>query len=143
MPAGVDTTFLVEVEVAGHAGHQAARRVLSRLLDAGESLAIAPQVLAEFIHVTTDGKRFSSPLSVPQAVERAESWWNAREVERVYPTADSTHLFFDWMRRHGLGRKRLLDTQLAATYAAHGVRTILTSNARDYAVFGWFEVIAY
>ncbi len=77
MPAGVDTTFLVEAEVAGHAGHAAARRVLARLLDAGESLALAPQVLAEFVHVTTDGKRFSSPLSItvrrevllPSAVE--------------------------------------------------------------------------
>jgi predicted nucleic acid-binding protein len=143
MAAGVDTTFLVEAEVAGHAGHAAARRLLTRLLDTGETLAVAPQVLAEFVHVTTDGRRFSAPLSVPQALERAASWWNAREVERVYPNADSTHLFFDWLRRHRLGRKRLLDTQLAATYAAHGVGTILTSNARDYTVFGWFEVIGY
>ena len=142
MAAGVDTTFLVEAEVAGHPGHAAARTLLARLLDAGESLAIAPQVLSEFVHITTDAKRFSAPLTVPQAVERAESWWNAREVERVFPNADSTHLFLDLLRRHRLGRKRLLDTQLAATYAAHGIRSILTSKARDYAIFGWFEVIS-
>jgi hypothetical protein len=30
---------------------------------------------------------------------------------------------------------------LAATYHAQGIRSILSSNARDYAVFGCFEVI--
>lgn len=141
MSTGLDTTFLVQAEVAGHPGHARARRLLENLLDRGESLALAPQVLAEFIHVVTDGKRFSAPLSMPQAVDRAESWWNAREVVQVFPSAEAMQLFLDWLRGHRLGRKRLLDTQLAATYAARSVRSIVTSNARDYRIFGWFEVL--
>ena len=39
-----------------------------------------------------------------------------------------------------LGRKRLLDTMLAATYFTHGVRDIVTSDARDYSVFGVFQI---
>jgi hypothetical protein len=38
-----------------------------------------------------------------------------------------------------LGRKRLLDTQLAATYAAAGVTELLTANSADFAVFGVFS----
>ena len=42
---------------------------------------------------------------------------------------------------HDLGRKRLLDTLLAATYYRGGVTRIVTSNARDYRVFGVFDLI--
>jgi predicted nucleic acid-binding protein len=141
MIRGVDTTFLVEVEVAGHPNHETARTRLDALLSQGDSLAIAPQVLAEFVHVVTDPKRFSRPLTVSQAVVRAQVWWDAREVVRIFPTDDSCRLFLEWLAEHNLGRKRLLDTMLAATYHAQGIRSILSSNARDYAVFGCFEVI--
>ena len=46
-----------------------------------------------------------------------------------------------WMKEHSLGRKRLLDTMLAATYFSHGVTVILSSNARDFNTFGCFQVI--
>jgi hypothetical protein len=45
------------------------------------------------------------------------------------------------MREHQLGRKRLLDTRLAATYRAAGIAKILSSNARDFTTFGCFTVI--
>lgn len=76
-----------------------------------------------------------------QAISRAALWWNAREVTQVFPGQESVVLFLDWIAEHGLGRKRLLDTLLAATYFSSGIRSILSSNARDYGVFGCFEVI--
>ena len=141
MTHGVDTTFLVEVDVEGHPNHQAARSLLAGLLDQGDSLALAPQVLAEYIHIVTDPKRFSHPLTMPQAIDRAHFWWDAQEVVRVFPDADSCQLFLQWMTEHRLGRKRLLDTLLAATFHTREIRSILSSNARDYTVFGCFEVI--
>ena len=57
---GVDTGFLVAAEVLEHAQHAAARDTLKRLLTAGDFFAVAPQVLAEFIHVVTDPRRFNS-----------------------------------------------------------------------------------
>jgi predicted nucleic acid-binding protein len=140
MAKGLDTTFLIEAEVAGHPGHRAARALLARLLEEGP-LALAPQVLSEFVHVVTDPRRFERPLSVTQALARAELWWRAREIAHVFPSEESTALFLRWMAEHRLGRKRLLDTQLAATYYASGVRCIVTTNARDYGVFGCFAVV--
>jgi predicted nucleic acid-binding protein len=140
MLSGVDTTFLVENEVAGHPHHRWARSTLDTLLAGGNTLAIAPQVLAEFVHVVTDAKRFSQPLTMDQALARADLWWQAREVVHVFPTDDSCRLFLKWMSEHRLGRKRLLDTLLASTYFAHGIRSILSSNARDYTVLGCFDV---
>ena len=40
------------------------------------------------------------------------------------------------MEQHRLGRGRLLDTLLAATWYESGVTRIATSNARGYRVFG-------
>jgi predicted nucleic acid-binding protein len=141
MNRGIDTTFLVYVEVAEHPGHERARARLGKLLRAGDVLVLAPQVLAEFVHVVTDARRFSRPLKVDAAIERAETWWNAKEVAHAIPTEESVGLFLRWIREHRLGRKRLLDTMLAATYYAHGVRSILSTNARDFGVFECFEVL--
>lgn len=138
---GLDTTFLVQVAVAMHPGHGAARSLLDRLLLRGDTFALAPQVLGEFLHVITDEKRFEQPLAPQRALDRALAWWNATEVVQVFPGAEATRLFFMWMKQHRLGRKRILDTQLAATYYHAGVRSILSTNARDYRVFDCFEVL--
>lgn len=137
---GLDTRIIVAVEVAGHADHRAARELLDRALSAGDGLALAPQVLAELIHVITDGRRFERPLSVSAARERAERWWNAREVVAALPNDHTATLFLGWHREHALGRKRLLDTLLAATYFSNDIQSILTTNARDFRTFGHFTV---
>jgi predicted nucleic acid-binding protein len=138
MTHGLDTSFLVAVEVSSHAAHTASRARLQKFLKAGDTFALAPQILAEFIHVVTDPRRFSSPLELSQAIARAEIWWNATEVVHVFPTAESTLLFLGWLEEHRLGRKRLLDTMLAATFDASDVASILTLNRDDFAVFGSF-----
>ena len=49
--------------------------------------------------------------------------------------------FLAWMGKYGLGRKRILDTMLAATYFAGGVDAIVTSNPDDFAVFKEMKVV--
>ena len=139
---GIDTTFLVQLEIRESESHAAAMEVLrDRILGRDREAALAPQVLTEFVHIATDPRRFTQPLSVDQAVGKAGFWWNAREVTRVFPEEESVAQFLAWMRGHGLGRKRLLDTLLAATYYGSGITMIATSNARDYRTFGVFELI--
>ena len=139
---GLDTTFLVQVEIQEADGHGAALELLRReIVGRDREAGLAPQVLSEFIHVVTDGRRFERPLSMAQALARADFWWNATEVERIVPDEQVVRQFLTWMREHGLGRKRLLDTLLAATYYGRGVTRIVSSNARDYRVFGVFELI--
>lgn len=141
---GIDTTFLVHLEIKEALEHARAHEWLRRVvLDGSDVIALAPQVLAEFIHVVTDPKRFQVPLNITDAIGKASFWWNAREVRRIYPTPESTKWFLEWLSKHTLGRKRLLDTQLAATYFAAGIRKFLSTNARDYSVFGEFDLVTY
>lgn len=140
---GIDTDFLVAAEVSDHVYHAGADALLDRVLNQGDEFAVAPQTLGEFIHVVTDPKRLTVPLPVVDAINRAERWWNAAEVVRVFPTARSTVDFLHLLREHRLGRKRLLDTQLASTFRDAGVKKIITNNESDYRAFGSFEIIGY
>jgi predicted nucleic acid-binding protein len=137
---GIDTTFLVHREMPEHARAHDLLRTFA--LDAGQDMALSPQTLTEFIHVVTDAKRFRQPLAMEEALAKAAFWWRAKEVRHIFPTAESTQLMMEWLERHRLGRKRLLDTQLAATFWTAGVRRVFTSNARDFLPLAPFEIIA-
>lgn len=138
MTHGLDTSYLVALEVISHEAHAACHGRFQRLLKAGGAFAIAPQILAEFIHVVTDARRFTAPLAVEQAIHRAETWWNAAEVIQIFPTAESTLLFLGWLEEFKLGRKRLLDTQLAATLLSAKIHSVLTLNRDDFAALKSF-----
>jgi predicted nucleic acid-binding protein len=138
---GLDTGFLVAAEVIEHTDQVRARQILARLVAAGDRIAIAPQILAEFIHVVTDPRRFAQPLNMAEAQQIAQQWWTAREVEHVFPNETATQQFFVWQSQFSLGRKRLLDTFLAATYHQAEIRSILTTNPSDFDTFGVFTCI--
>ena len=64
---GLDTGFLVATVLLEHVEHVAARDTVARLLATGDQIAITSQVLAEFIHVATDPRRFAQPLDMTAA----------------------------------------------------------------------------
>ncbi len=107
---GLDTGFLVAAEVREHAEHAGARVTLTQLLSAGDVIAIAPQVLAEFIQIVTDPRRFTQPLDMNAARHVAEQWWTASDVVHALPDAGAVQQFLTWLHQYSLGRKRLLDT---------------------------------
>jgi predicted nucleic acid-binding protein len=112
---GLDTGFLVAGEIREHAAHTDARAKLAQVVSAGDVIAIAPQVLAEFIHVVTDPRRFTQPLDMSSARDVAEQWWTASDIVQTFPDAGAVRQFLAWLQQFSLGRKRLLDTLLAAT----------------------------
>jgi predicted nucleic acid-binding protein len=143
MTYGVDTDFLVAAEIRDHPFHHGADSLLRSLVRAGHDFAVAPQILAEFIHIVTDAKRMPKPLSMSEAIARAECWWQAAEVVRVFPDGQVVNDFLAWVTRHQLGRKRLLDTMLAATLHQAGVKALITNNQRDYNAFGIFTLVGF
>jgi predicted nucleic acid-binding protein len=135
---GADTSFLIAVEVTEHSEHQGARQLLAALIARGDRIALVPQVLAEFVHVATDPRRFQVPFPMEKALEHSERWWNAKEVDQVMPADAAVALFHKWMRQHHLGRKRVLDTMMAAAFRIAGVNSLLTLNFDDFTMFGEF-----
>lgn len=139
---GIDTGFLVGLAVREHPAHQACWDLFQdEILGQAGSMALAGQALAEFAHVVTDPRRFERPLAMPEALEFCEQWWNAQECRPVPVDFDVGALFLSWMDEFNLGRKRLLDTLLAASYHRAGVHRIATTDWRDFDVYGVFEIV--
>lgn len=141
MVKAIDTTFLLQLELREMDGHERAHRFLRQVVLAeGHLLGVAPQVLEEFIHVSTDPRRFERPLSVVEALDKADVWWRAAEVRQILPSSDAFALFIEWMRGLRLGRTRLHDTLLAATCVTAGIGEILTSDRAGFELFGGLKV---
>ena len=139
---GIDTSFLIALVVAEHEYHQHANAMLREAVGRAEDMALTPAVVAEFLHAVTDPRRFSNPLTMTDALADARFWWSAQQVRRVLTTPRAMELCFEWMTLHQLGRKRILDTMLAATLHAADVRRLFTLNPTDFRVFSVFELLA-
>ncbi len=138
---GVDTSFLVALAVRQHPSHPRAWSLFEKEIVGGSaSMAMTPQVLAEFCHVVTDSRRFEHPIAMSEALEVCEQWWTAQECRPVTADAETALLFLSWMHEHRLGRKNLLDTLLAATYHRAGVGRLATTNWRDFGRYGVFDL---
>lgn len=140
MILGLDTDVLVHWAMAGAENHRAVRRSIAHHVSRGVRLGLTPAVLHEFIHVCTDGRRFENPLSMPAATGIARTLWDSREVERILASATTVHRTLELLETLGLGRKRILDTALAATFEAADVTRIATLNAADFEIFPFLEV---
>jgi hypothetical protein len=78
-------------------------------------------------------------LELEAARKLALHWWTAKEVKQVFPDEAAITQFFEWHDQFQLGRKRLLETMLAATYWKAGVSSILTLDFNDFMIFGVFK----
>ncbi len=128
--------------MAGTPHHAAARRLVEREVGkAGGTLGLVPQVLHEFLHVATDSKRFERPLAMADAIRTTRALWDAREVVHLHPDATVPHRTLELLSSLNLGRKRILDTVLAATLQAAGITRLATFNGSDFRVFPFLEIV--
>ena len=83
---GLDTTVLLTHEIEEARGHHDLRAQIREASQSGNlHLALAPQVLQEFVHAATDPKRFRIPLTMDQALTRSRFWWEAAEIVHCHP----------------------------------------------------------
>lgn len=138
---GVDTSFLVGLAVREHPAHAPCWSLFkAEIRGQAASMALTPQVLVEFCHVVTDPRRFERPLPMAEVIELCELWWNAEECRPVAADLEACRLFLSWMHEFGLGRQRLLDTLLAASYHRAGVTRLASTGWREFERYGVFAV---
>ena len=142
MIIGVDTDVLVNWLMDGAPYHESARHFLRvATVEQGHQLGLASQSMHELIHVCTDPRRFEKPLSMDEAVGYSRALWDGGEVVRLLPSAIVFHRTLELLSSLKLGRKRILDTALAATLQAASVEQLATFNARDFEVFEFLNVV--
>ncbi len=142
MICGVDANVLIYSAVESMPEHT---RVLSffeeRVLTGELACAITVPVLLEFIHITTDPRRFSSPLTVAESLDFAEKYWNAAGWHQLVPKAQTGSRTLALIREHRLCRKRLLDTHLVATLLDNNINALITCDPGDFAVFRQLQIL--
>jgi predicted nucleic acid-binding protein len=139
---GIDTDILVTWVMRGTPLHTAVRRFVEHEVhDRGGLLGLTPQVIQEFLHVVTDSRRFEHPLAMPEALRICRSLVSSREVQWILPSSEALPRTLDLLEKFNLGRKRILDTALAATLECAGVERLMTLNRRDYEVFPFLELV--
>lgn len=124
-PHHTDVRILVERELARRRGR----------------VVLTPRVMEEFLHVATDRRRFEQPFSMKAAIDYMQELLAVRDVLCIAEQAAVPARMLDLMSSFELGRRRILDTALAATLEAAGVRRLATFNGADFKVFDFIEIV--
>jgi predicted nucleic acid-binding protein len=139
---GLDCNILIQLAFADHPAN--AQTVLAVQAETAKrtQLVFPSLVVNEFLHVATDARRFAPPLTIIEALGWIEHFLFNPAVRLLESTPASVEQTLRWMRQFELGRKRILDTSLAAVLHTSGVGRILTSNPGDFSVFGVLEAVS-
>jgi predicted nucleic acid-binding protein len=138
---GLDCNVLVQLAIADHPANAQTLAAVESETRQGKKLVFPSLVATEFLHVITDERRFAPPLTMLEALDWIEEFIASSGVSLLEPTQASTDQTIRWMRQFNLGRKRILDTHLAAILYTSGVRRLMTSNPSDFTVFGVLETV--
>jgi len=138
---GPETSFPVAWAVPEPPRPRACRALAIETAQQGITFGLTAGILAEFVHVVTDPRRFTNPLDMDRATALAGFWTAAAEVVHLPQGPEVTALWLDWMHRHRLGRKRLLDTLIAATWHHADIQEVFTLNPADFDIFAAFRFL--
>jgi uncharacterized protein len=138
---GLDCNILVQLAFAEHPANTKSQKMVAAEIESGTDLVFPSLIITKFLHIVTDGRRFSPPFTMAEAVAWIQEFMANPAVRLLQSTPTSLDQTLQWLTQFNLGRKRILDTHLAAVLHTNGVRRLLTSNPSDFAVFGVLETV--
>jgi len=139
---GIDTNFLIDIDNQSSPFHKQAVEIFNEWRKGQDYLYVYFHVFMEYQHVITDSKRFECPLSMEDARNRVSFWINQPRIKVIYPDDLSFITAQNWMKKFNLGRKRIIDTHMAAAYFCAGVNQLITANPKDFEIFNQFELLS-
>jgi uncharacterized protein len=129
----VDANLLLYAEDSLSEHHQAARTWWDAQLSGAEPVCLCWPVLTAFIRIGTNVRLHRRPLTLGEAVERVQSWFDQPCVRIIYP-GEQHWAIFQVMLRDGKAIGSLVsDAHLAAMAVEHNC--ILQSTDVDFARF--------
>lgn len=138
---GLDCNILVQLAFADHPANPRTISAVQSAIKDGRKLLLSSLVISEFLHVTTDTRRFAPPLTMAESLDWIEEFLKSQSVGLLEPNPETMDQTLRWMRQYNLGRKRILDTHLAAILYTRGIHRLLTSNPDDFAIFEVLEIV--
>lgn len=125
----VDTNILLRSIHQLASQHLLARQLVEQYHNNGYELWINRQVIREYLVQVTRAGVLSTPLDIPQAIQRLY------QIELVYHIADETHdvtkMLKSVIQQFPTVGKQIHDANIVATMLTHGIDTLLTLNVSD------------
>ena len=129
----VDANLLLYAEDSLSEHHQAARTWWDAQLSGAEPICLSWPVLTAFIRIGTNVRLHRRPLTLGEALERVQSWFDQPCVRMIHP-GEQHWAIFQVMLRDGKAIGSLVsDAHLAAMAVEHNC--ILQSTDVDFARF--------
>ncbi len=129
----VDANLLLYAEDSLSEHHQAARTWWDAKLSGAEPICLCWPVLTAFIRIGTNVRLHRRPLTLGEALERVQSWFDQPCVRIIHP-GEQHWAIFQVMLRDGKAIGSLVsDAHLAAMAVEHNC--ILQSTDVDFARF--------
>lgn len=127
----LDTNILLRDTNESSAQHETARAALLKLASAGAQLFVAPQILIEFWAVASRPTKDNGlALDAPEIEKRIAAYLAAFDF-----APDAPVIFDEWRRLANIYApqgKPTHDARLVAAMKVHGIKNILTFNAKDF-----------
>ena len=109
------------------------------MVAAGSTVAIAPQVLAEFIHIVTDPRRFAYRVEMTTAAVYAEQWRTQKQSSTVLSDEAATRQFAAWIQ-FAVGTAADCWTLHGAAHTGQaGIHSVPTTTRGDFSVVGYYD----
>jgi len=137
----LDTNILIYALDPTCTFYPACDALLERTKTADAGLCVAPQNLAEFYAIVTNGRRVSAPRKPEEALGVIEQFLERAGLELLPVPTDMVARWIELARRHAVVGGDVFDLQLIATMLGNGITRIYTFNRDDFAPFSELEVI--
>jgi len=113
--------------------HARAAAWLSSVLTGAELVGMPWQTIWAFLRISTNGRIFTSPLSMEQATGLVDEWLAQDRVRLLAPGERHWTLLKEMLRKGAMYGSQTTDAQLAAITLEHG--GVLYTTDRDFARF--------
>jgi uncharacterized protein len=129
----VDANLLLYAEDSLSERHEAARTWWDAQLSGSDPVALCWPVLNAFIRIATNARLHQRPLTLREATERVQSWFNQSCVRMIQPTEAHWKIFQQTLRSGDAVGNLVTDAHLAALAMEHNC--VLQSTDADFSRF--------
>ena len=127
----IDTNVLLTATDRSRPGFDRARRIFSRIINAGMHPSVCGQIVREYVVVATRPVAANGlGLDPSDAVENVRAIRS--QATFVEETADVSAELLDLVESAGATGKRIHDLNLVALMQVHRVRALVTDNPSDF-----------
>jgi uncharacterized protein len=129
----VDANLLLYAEDSLSEHHEAARTWWDTQLSGSDPVGLCWPVLATFIRIATNARLHKRPLTLKEATERVQSWFEQPCVRVIQPTDQHWTILQQMLRSGNAVGNLVSDAHLAALAVEHNC--VLHSTDADFSRF--------